>query len=100
VLDALGLRQLAARRVDRLSMGQRQRVRLAGVFLHDPRVVMLDEPTTSLDDEGTDLLVAEVERVRRGGGTALWCAPTSEASTTLNFDTRLVLREGQLHQER
>jgi heme ABC exporter ATP-binding subunit CcmA len=100
MLDALGLRQLADRRVDRLSMGQRQRVRLAGVFLHDPRVVMLDEPTTSLDDEGTDLLVAEVERVRRGGGTALWCAPTSEASTTLNFDTRLVLREGQLHPER
>jgi ABC-type multidrug transport system ATPase subunit len=100
VLDALGLRQLADRRVDRLSMGQRQRVRLAGVFLHDPRVVMLDEPTTSLDEDGADLLVAEVERVRSGGGTALWCAPTSEVSTSLNFDTRLVLREGHLHEDR
>jgi ABC-type multidrug transport system ATPase subunit len=99
VLDALGLRPLADRRVDRLSMGQRQRVRLAGAFLHDPRVVMLDEPTTSLDDEGTGLLVAEVDRVRRAGGIALWCAPTTELGTSLDFDHRLVLRDAQLHDE-
>ena len=95
VLAALGLRQLADRRVDRLSMGQRQRARLAGAFLHDPHVVMLDEPTTSLDEEGAGLLVAEVERVRRAGGGALWCAP-GEIETSLSFDQRLVLRKGHL----
>jgi ABC-2 type transport system ATP-binding protein len=96
VLDALGLDALADRRVDRLSMGQRQRIRLAGAFLHDPQVVMLDEPTTSLDEDGVAVLVAEVERVRRVGGAAIWCAPSGEGETSLRFDQRLVLREGGL----
>ena len=37
-------------------MGQRQRVRLAMAFLHRPRIVLLDEPHTSLDDDGLALL--------------------------------------------
>jgi sodium transport system ATP-binding protein len=96
VLDALGLRELADRRVDRLSMGQRQRARLAGAFVHDPDVVMLDEPTTSLDEEGAALLAREVERVRRAGRAALWCAPTGEIPGLLEFDERLALRDGRL----
>jgi ABC-2 type transport system ATP-binding protein len=95
-LDALGLRALAGRRVDRLSMGQRQRVRLAGAFLHDPDVVMLDEPTASLDEEGTALLAGEVERVRQRRGATLWCAPSGEAAGPLAFDVHLALHEGRL----
>lgn len=95
-LDALGLRALARRRVDRLSMGQRQRVRLAGVFLHDPDVVILDEPAASLDEEGIVLLAREVERVRNAGGATLWCAPSAVPSTPLAFDAHLTLRQGRL----
>jgi sodium transport system ATP-binding protein len=96
VLGVLGLRELADRRVDRLSMGQRQRARLAGAFLHDPQVVMLDEPTTSLDEDGAGLLASEVERVRGAGRTALWCAPSGETPGLLDFDVRFVLRDGRL----
>jgi ABC-type multidrug transport system ATPase subunit len=96
MLDALGLRPLDGRRVDRLSMGQRQRVRLAGAFLHAPDVVMLDEPTTSLDEEGAALLAREVERVRRAGGATLWCAPSGELAGPSAFDAHLTLRAGRL----
>jgi ABC-type multidrug transport system ATPase subunit len=96
MLDALGLRGLAARRVDRLSMGQRQRVRLAGAFLHTPDVVMLDEPTTSLDEDGAALLAHEVDRGRRAGRATLWCAPSRELAIPLVFDAHLTLDAGRL----
>jgi ABC-2 type transport system ATP-binding protein len=79
MLASFDLIDLARSRVDRLSMGQRQRVRLAMAFLHSPRVVLLDEPRNSLDDSG----VAALERATRelvvGGGIAVWCAPTRDA---------------------
>lgn len=77
VIDAVALGGLGDRRVDRLSMGQRQRVRLAGAFLHDPSVVLLDEPANSLDEDGIAVLAGELERVRGGGRAALWCTPTA-----------------------
>ena len=55
-LERFGLGDLRSQRVERLSMGQRQRVRLAMAFLHDPRLVLLDEPRTSLDAVGVDVL--------------------------------------------
>lgn len=96
VLEALGLQSLAHRRVDRLSMGQRQRVRLAGAFVHDPPFVILDEPMTSLDDDGTTLLALELERRRRAGGGAVWCAPSGGVVPSIEFDQHLVLNEGRL----
>ncbi|MEN3284679.1 MAG: type transport system ATP-binding protein [Solirubrobacteraceae bacterium] len=96
VLDAFELRALADRRVDRLSMGQRQRVRLAGAVLHDPSVVMLDEPMTSLDEEGTSLLAGEVERLRDAGRAVVLCAPSGDVGGPVRFDRRVALRQGRL----
>jgi heme ABC exporter ATP-binding subunit CcmA len=98
-LDAFELRALADRRVDRLSMGQRQRVRLAGAVLHEPSVVMLDEPMTSLDEDGVALLAGEVARMRRAGAALILCAPSGEVEGPVNFDRQLVLREGRLAPE-
>lgn len=94
-LVRFGLEELADRRVDRLSMGQRQRVRLAGSFLHDPAVVLLDEPRNSLDDEGIALLVDWLDDVLRRDGSVIWCSPNGEA-TELAFTDRYVLEHGQL----
>jgi ABC-2 type transport system ATP-binding protein len=70
------LEPLFGRRVDRLSMGQRQRLRLALAFLHEPRLVMLDEPGTSLDEEGLALLGAALGALKARGGAALVCLPS------------------------
>ena len=49
-----------------MSMGQRQRLRLAMTLLASPRLLLLDEPLTSLDADGAGLLFAAVQRLCRG----------------------------------
>ena len=89
------LGDVAGRRLDRISMGQRQRVRIAMAFLHHPRLVLLDEPTNSLDDEGAAVLLGAVEEHRRTGGSALWCSPGGDGPGTL-VERRLRLVSGRL----
>jgi heme exporter protein A len=66
VAALLGLRDFADQVVATLSRGQRQRVALARALVHDPSVLLLDEPLTGLDKEScervADLLVRERER--------------------------------------
>ena len=59
-LGLFGLDGFATKRADRLSTGQRQRLRLAMTFLHEPRLVLLDEPATSLDAVGIETLRSAV----------------------------------------
>jgi ABC-2 type transport system ATP-binding protein len=89
------LEELAERRVDRLSMGQRQRVRLAMTFLHEPSVVLLDEPRTSLDEEGAELIVRALRDLLARGGAAVWCAPSGDP-VPAEIGTRLRLAGGTL----
>jgi ABC-2 type transport system ATP-binding protein len=95
VLDFFALRELADRRVDRLSMGQRQRVRIAMTFLHEPETVLLDEPLTSLDSEGAMLLEQAVSDLIARGGALLWCSPSGD-HPDLEFDADWILERGKL----
>jgi ABC-2 type transport system ATP-binding protein len=89
------LAEIGEIRVDRLSMGQRQRVRLAMAFLHSPRLVLLDEPATSLDASGLELLRGAVDDVASRGGACLAVAPEG-AETGLGRGAQLTLRDGRL----
>jgi ABC-type multidrug transport system ATPase subunit len=94
-IDDFALRELAGRRVDRMSMGQRQRVRIAMTFLAEPEVVLLDEPLTSLDSEGAEILDRAIGELIGRGGALLWCSPEGERLDR-EFDTKLVLERGRL----
>jgi len=94
-IDTFQLRELAGRRVDRMSMGQRQRLRIAMTFLPAPEVVLLDEPLTSLDTEGVELLGEATAGVRARGGAVLWCSP-SEEHLQSGFDSCWTLDRGRL----
>jgi ABC-2 type transport system ATP-binding protein len=94
-LDGFALRAICGRRVDRLSMGQRQRLRMALAFLHEPSVVLLDEPATSLDEDGIAVLERQLDRLRGRGGAAVVCVPTGWGRV-LRLDRDLVLADGVL----
>jgi ABC-2 type transport system ATP-binding protein len=89
------LEQLASQRVDRLSMGQRQRLRAALAFLHDPAMVLLDEPTNSMDGDGIGLLREALAAQTDRGGACIWVGPDGVPSG-LGADRFLALRAGRL----
>ncbi len=89
------LTSLDSRRADRLSQGQRQRLRLAMALVHQPRVLLLDEPRNSLDAEGLGILTEAVDEVRAGGGVVIWCAPAGE-DQAFAFDRQYRIEDGVL----
>ena len=97
-IDRFELGTLADRRLDRMSMGQRQRVRIAMTFLHRPALILLDEPANSLDDEGCTVLVGAVEEHQRSGGSTIWCSPGGDGPGT-RVDRRLRLVAGGLQRD-
>ena len=94
-IERFTLGALAGRRMDRMSMGQRQRVRIAMTFLHGPALILLDEPANSLDDEGCAVLLGAVEEHRKTGGSTLWCSPGGEGPGT-HVERSLRLVSGRL----
>jgi ABC-type multidrug transport system ATPase subunit len=95
-IERLALAEFEDRRMDRLSMGQRQRVRLAMAFMHEPDLVLLDEPLNSLDERGAELLRGCLAEATGRGGAVIWCAPT--IGTEAGFDRSLLLEAGRLHE--
>jgi ABC-2 type transport system ATP-binding protein len=95
VRTAFELDELVGQRVDRLSMGQRQRVRLALAFLHEPELALLDEPRTSLDADGVAHVRAAVDALTSRGGSAVVCAPDAE-DLGIECDRRFAVSDGKL----
>ncbi len=63
VLDLLGIAELRARPLHTLSGGQQQRVAIGAAFCSHPRVLVLDEPTSSLDPTAAEDVLAAVSRL-------------------------------------
>ncbi|MBD3940513.1 ABC transporter ATP-binding protein [Microbacterium sp. NEAU-LLC] len=70
-INAFALERYATVRVRRLSAGNRQRVGLAAAMQHQPRVLVLDEPTSTLDPAGVLILRDALRRLRDVGSAVL-----------------------------
>jgi len=90
-----GLASFCARRVGTWSGGQRQRLHLALSALHAPRLVLLDEPTASLDPDGRRDLWRRLGDWRAAGRTTL-VATHDLADAAARCDRVLVMHGGRL----
>jgi molybdate transport system ATP-binding protein len=64
VIDVLGIKALMERRPTRLSGGEKSRVALARALLASPRLLLLDEPLSGVDEEKRQSILALIERIR------------------------------------
>lgn len=66
--DIFGINEFADRYCEKLSTGQKQRVAIVRTLIHDPKVVILDEPTTGLDIMATEFVLSFIQRMAHEEG--------------------------------
>ena len=94
-LDAVGLNELRDRKPANLSGGQIQRLAIAAALAMRPDVLVLDEPTASLDVPGTQSIITALEKLRRQYGLTMILIEHRLAEIRRIADRVLVLHEGQ-----
>ncbi|MGJ8639348.1 MAG: ABC transporter ATP-binding protein [Opitutaceae bacterium] len=71
VIELVGMSEAAHRRVGTYSKGMLQRIGLAQALVHDPRLVILDEPTAGVDPLGSAAIAEIIRELKRRGKTIL-----------------------------
>jgi ABC-2 type transport system ATP-binding protein len=73
LLGYFGLEDAAHRRLGEYSKGMKQKLALARALMHDPSVLLLDEPTSAMDPESSRLVRDEIARLRSSQRTIVIC---------------------------
>jgi heme exporter protein A len=81
--------------VSSFSRGMRQRVALERALIHDPRLALLDEPFTGLDDASTGALVSRLKTLRDSGAIVILATHDLDLAEGL-LDHALFLRDGRI----
>lgn len=90
----LDIESYADRRNDRLSTGMKQKVSIARTLIHDPDVVIFDEPTTGLDVLAAETVTAIIQACKAEGKTVLFSTHHMH-EVDLLCDHVVVIREGR-----
>jgi len=94
--DELNLREFLDRPAGQLSAGQKTRVALAKSLINKPDVLLLDEPTASLDPDTADMVRTWLERYRAQSGCAILLASHNMAEVERLCSHVLMLKQGRI----
>jgi ABC-type multidrug transport system ATPase subunit len=94
-LERAGLDTRSEDPVSSFSRGMRQRVALERALIHDPRLALLDEPFTGLDDASTGALVNRLKTLRDSGAIVILATHDLDLAEGL-LDHALFLRDGRI----
>lgn len=94
-LRRVGLERVASMPVRQFSRGMRQRLALARTFLHEPQLLLLDEPFTSLDDRAIAMLSELLIEARGKGSTIILSTHQLREALAIASDVAL-MENGQL----
>lgn len=98
LIDRLEMRPFAARPCGTLSSGQKQRANIARAFLHEPRLLILDEPTNALDVVSGQFIVQAI-RAERAAGRAVLFSTHIMGEAEYLCDRIALLHEGAIVDE-
>ncbi len=96
VIEKTGLTPEAHKKIEQLSKGYRQRVGLANALLHNPEVLILDEPTTGLDPNQLLEIRELVKTVAKDGGKTVLLSTHIMQEVEAICDRVLILNKGNL----
>jgi ABC-2 type transport system ATP-binding protein len=95
VLERAGISHIATRRVGKCSGGEQQRLRFAMALLSDPRLLILDEPTTGMDVEGRREFWQSIREDAKRGRTILFATHYLDEADAY-ADRIVLIREGSV----
>lgn len=90
-----GMKDYMDRKVGGFSKGMRQKVAIARALIHDPEIILFDEPTTGLDITSANIFRQLVHRLKREGKTIVFSSHIME-EVQLLCDSAIMLHKGQL----
>jgi len=93
-LERLGLKDWASHKVEDLSKGMQQKVQFAGTLIHDPELVILDEPFSGLDPVNSQVMKDVVVDLARQGRTVLFSTHIMEHAEKM-CDHIVIISRGQ-----
>lgn len=96
--DALALVGLKERRRDRVkdfSGGMKRRLNIAGALLHDPELILLDEPTVGVDPQSRNAIFENLEELKRRGKTLVYTTHYMEEAERL-CDRIVIIDHGKI----
>jgi ABC-2 type transport system ATP-binding protein len=95
LLDYFGLSEAARRRSGEYSKGMKQKLALARALIHDPSVLLLDEPTSAMDPESAQLVRNEIARLKSSKRTIIICTHNLAEAEALS-DTIAIIYRGEI----
>lgn len=96
LLYLVGLGEERFRPIEGFSIGMKQRVKLAQALVHDPQLVLLDEPTSGMDPQGRDEMLQLIKNIREKLQINILLSTHLLIDVERTCDAVVILREGQV----